>query len=43
MGPPVEHRLSPEAVVAELVAGGLAAEVVEEPLEKQYIVVGRLP
>lgn len=40
-GPPAVHRLTPEQVVEELVAGGLDAEVVEETLPKQYVVVGR--
>jgi ubiquinone/menaquinone biosynthesis C-methylase UbiE len=42
-GPPREHRLSAEAVIAELIEGGLAAEVVAEGLPDQYIVRGRLP
>lgn len=41
-GPPVEMRLTPEEVAAELAAGGLEAEVVAaEELPKQYAVVGR--
>lgn len=40
-GPPAQHRLSPEQVVADLTAGGLTASVIEEPLPDQYIVVGR--
>lgn len=41
IGPPVKHRLEAEQVVRELEAGGLSAGVVEEGLEKQYVVVGR--
>ncbi len=40
-GPPREHRVPPEQVVAELCAGGLEARVVEETLPEQYVVVGR--
>ncbi|KYF67022.1 class I SAM-dependent methyltransferase [Sorangium cellulosum] len=40
-GPPKEHRIAPEAVAAELRAGGLSPEVVAEDLPDQYIVVGR--
>lgn len=40
-GPPKRIRLAPETVVAELTAGGFKAEVVEETLPHQYIVVGR--
>jgi ubiquinone/menaquinone biosynthesis C-methylase UbiE len=43
IGPPVEERLKPEQVAEELRAAGLVAEILEEPLEKQYIVVGKLP
>lgn len=42
-GPPVEERLEPAQVVAELEAGGLEAGQVEEPLPRQYVVVGRRP
>jgi ubiquinone/menaquinone biosynthesis C-methylase UbiE len=42
-GPPVEHRLAPEQVIAELAEGGLEVEVLEEPLPRQFIVVGRRP
>lgn len=41
-GPPREHRLSADAVVAELTAGGLVAEIVAEELSDQYVVVARL-
>jgi SAM-dependent methyltransferase len=41
MGPPPAHRLTAAEVVAELEAGGLAAQVVDEPLPHQYAVVGR--
>lgn len=39
-GPPVEHRLDPEVVIAEMEAGGLDAEVVDVDLPRQYVVVG---
>lgn len=41
MGPPKKERLSPETVAEELRAGGLEAEILEESLPAQYIVVGR--
>lgn len=41
MGPPPSERVSPETVVAELSAGGLAAESVPSDLPYQYVVVGR--
>lgn len=41
-GPPKEHRLPPEAVIAELEKGGLRAEVVTETLPDQYVVRGYL-
>jgi len=42
LGPPRRHRLAPEVVVAELVAGGLDASVVAgDGLEHQYVVVGK--
>lgn len=40
-GPPPEHRLPAAKVIEELKAGGLEAEVVEETLPRQYIVIGR--
>jgi cyclopropane fatty-acyl-phospholipid synthase-like methyltransferase len=40
-GPPREHRVAPEQVIAELAQGGLAAEVVATSLPEQYMVVGR--
>ncbi len=40
-GPPVEERLDPEQVIAELAGGGLEATTVEETLPRQYVVVGR--
>jgi cyclopropane fatty-acyl-phospholipid synthase-like methyltransferase len=40
-GPPREHRLAPEVVVAELSAGVLVAEVATESLPDQYVVVAR--
>ncbi len=42
-GPPPAHRLSPEAVVRELNAGGLSAVVAPVELPQQYIVVGTRP
>jgi len=42
IGPPADHRLSAEAVVAELQAGGMHASVVSEILPKQYVVRGSL-
>lgn len=42
-GPRPEHRLLPEAVVGELQSAGLTAELLDEPLPYQYVVVGRLP
>ncbi|MFO7181738.1 MAG: methyltransferase domain-containing protein [Pseudomonadota bacterium] len=40
IGPPVQHRLSPEQVLRELEGGGLKAEIVKESLPKQYVVRG---
>jgi SAM-dependent methyltransferase len=40
-GPPRSARLAPDAVAAELRAGGLAAEILAEDLPDQYVVVGR--
>ena len=42
-GPAPEHKLSAEAVVAELVAGGLEARALAEELPDQYVVEARLP
>ena len=41
-GPSKEHKLTPEAVIAELEAAGLAARVLEEELPDQYVVEARL-
>ncbi len=41
-GPPKEHRLSPEAIIADLTAAGLKAEVSPVSLPDQYVVDGRL-
>ena len=41
-GPPAQHKLEPREVIAELTAGGLAAEQVGEELADQYVVVGRV-
>jgi len=40
-GPPVAERLDPKQVIRELREGGLDAEVIEETLPRQYVVVGR--
>ncbi len=40
-GPPVAERLDPEQVIRELSEGGLDAELIEETLPRQYVVVGR--
>ena len=42
-GPPKEHRITPEAMIAELAAAGLKGEVVSETLPDQYIVVAKKP
>jgi SAM-dependent methyltransferase len=42
-GPPMRMRLAPSEVVEELEAGGLQAEIAEETLPRQYIVIGRKP
>ncbi|MCA9677922.1 MAG: methyltransferase domain-containing protein [Kofleriaceae bacterium] len=42
-GPPRDHRLAPEAIIADLTAGGLVAELATETLPDQYVVIGRLP
>lgn len=41
-GPPKHHRIAPEQAVDELKAGGLAAEIISEPLPDQYIVIGKV-
>jgi len=41
-GPSPEHKLTPEAVIAELGAAGLAARVLEEDLPDQYVVEASL-
>jgi SAM-dependent methyltransferase len=41
-GPPRRYRIPPAQAVAELRAGGLDAEVLEESLPKQYAVRGTL-
>jgi ubiquinone/menaquinone biosynthesis C-methylase UbiE len=40
-GPPKEHRVAPEKVAGELVAGGMRATIVDEALPEQYVVVGK--
>lgn len=42
-GPPPAMRITAEQVVAELTEGGLAAEILEEELPRQYVVRGSLP
>ena len=42
-GPPKQHRLPPETVLAELKAGGLEVSLVDETLPDQFIVVGKRP
>jgi hypothetical protein len=41
-GPPAMHKLEPREVIAELAAGGLVAEQIEEDLPDQYVVVARI-
>lgn len=41
LGPPKQHRLAPEAIVADLRAAGLEPEVANIDLPEQYIVIGR--
>ena len=43
MGPPAHKRLTYDTVVHELEAAGFAAQLVEESLPYQYVVVGRVP
>lgn len=38
-GPPPEHRLAPEQIVADLRGAGLAASLSEIRLPEQYIVI----
>jgi ubiquinone/menaquinone biosynthesis C-methylase UbiE len=40
-GPPAAMRLPPERVVSELSEAGLPAQVVDEPLPFQYVIVAR--
>jgi ubiquinone/menaquinone biosynthesis C-methylase UbiE len=40
-GPPAAHKLHPHEVIAELTAGGLEAEAVEETLPEQYVISAR--
>lgn len=41
VGPPKQHRLAPEAIVADLRAAGLGAEVAPIELPEQYIVTAQ--
>jgi predicted methyltransferase len=43
IGPPAARRLTIDTVRAELEAGGMTAEVLEESLPYQYVVAGRVP
>ena len=40
MGPPEDHRLTPQTIIDELEAGDLDAELHELELERQFVVVG---
>jgi predicted methyltransferase len=40
-GPPREHRITPEKVIAELAEGGLVGEIAAEDLPQQYVVLAR--
>jgi cyclopropane fatty-acyl-phospholipid synthase-like methyltransferase len=42
-GPPRQHRLPPEEVARELVAGDLTATVLRSALPEQYVVLGARP
>ena len=42
-GPPKEHRLSAEVVVAELRAAGFTTWIATEALPRQYVVIGQAP
>ncbi|HEY8145164.1 MAG TPA: methyltransferase domain-containing protein, partial [Kofleriaceae bacterium] len=42
-GPPRDHRLAPETVMAELRAAGFTTELASETLPDQYVVIGRRP
>ena len=42
-GPPLDHRLLPEAVLAELEEGGFTTELATESLPYQFVVLGRVP
>jgi cyclopropane fatty-acyl-phospholipid synthase-like methyltransferase len=41
LGPPKQHRLAPDAIVADLRAAGLSAEVLPIALPEQYIVMAQ--
>lgn len=40
-GPPKDHRVSPDQMLAELRAGGFTAAVVEETLPRQLVIIAR--
>jgi ubiquinone/menaquinone biosynthesis C-methylase UbiE len=42
-GPPPAHRLKPETILADLNAAGLDAQLADETLPDQYVVVATLP
>lgn len=41
-GPPKEHRLAPEQIIAELETAGFVGKAIDESLPEQYIVVAKL-
>lgn len=41
-GPPKEHRVAPEKMIAELAEGGLVGELATETLPQQYVMIARL-
>lgn len=42
-GPPKEHRLAPETIIAELAAAGLSAKLSPTTLPDQYLIEARKP
>jgi predicted methyltransferase len=42
-GPPAKHRIAPATVASELEAAGLKAEIADEELPDQYVVIARKP
>jgi SAM-dependent methyltransferase len=43
IGPPPEHRLSPESVASDLAAAGMPSSIAPEDLPDQYVVIGAVP